>query len=169
VLQVSIAAAAIAALSSCAQTNARLEVGGPATRSIWKYKDPLMRALTDARATDRDTFLDALRSTDGSFPSVYWNGEDDPTSLGLARGGAAIYNLVEVGDEARFEAIITTSTEVDPVVYTCFQGIVRFEHGVVVDWSSDQEAGQPGEHCEAEIVDILSDDARVAPFSAFAG
>lgn len=168
-LRVAIAVAAIAALSSCAQTNAPVDVGGPATRAIWKHKDPLMRALADARATDHDVFLTELRSTDGSFPSVYWNGDDDPASLGLEDGGAVVYNLVDAGDEANFQGIIATGAEVDPAVYTCFQATVRFERGVVVGWSSDHEAGQPDEHCATEIVDVLSEDAQVAPFSAFDG
>jgi len=137
-------------------------------RAMYAQKDPFMHAVFGIELRPRDEFLQRLRSADGSFPSRYWDGTSDLDELALEDGGVAVSNLVEHDESATLDVLITTGSASGAEVYTCFEVILDFARGHVLEARSSVD-DDPSRHCAPEIVDALGPDAQVYPLQTFAG
>lgn len=137
-------------------------------RAMWAHKDPFTRAVFGVGLKPRDEFLQSLRSSDGTFPSVYWDGTSDPTELGLGDGGVVVYDLVERETSATLEVLITTGSAAHPETYTCFAVALDIARDHIVDANSTVD-DHPATHCAPEIVETLGSDAQLYPVETFAG
>ena len=137
-------------------------------RAMWAHKDPFTRAVFGIGLKPRDEFLQGLRSTDGTFPSVYWDGTRDPAELGLDDGGVVVYNLVEQDASATLEVLITTGSAAHPETYTCFGVTLDIARGYIADANSAVD-DEPEPHCAPEIVETLGSDAQLYPMGTFTG
>ncbi|WP_448005465.1 hypothetical protein [Agromyces bauzanensis] len=161
---------------------------GVLARQIGDLKDLLMRSVSDLEkvGTEKDTFVDDVKTEGGAVPGAYWDRTSDPMALSLNEGGTVLYDLRDTGQglvvfdvllasgprDAKADRFVGASEPYfgPPSIYTCFSITAEFQDDLFVDWSRDR-GGSPaaGAGCDPELVDTLGPGASAEPVVEFDG